>query len=82
MEVMIIEAAAAHADRVGKKDEKKTDFTCEDYGTEMQITNWWDEDFDDTVDIWEEEFVEKKKSEYTKKKTEEELELEAKWEEI
>eukprot|EP00972_Heterocapsa_arctica_P031254 4601789-Heterocapsa_arctica.AAC.1 len=39
MEVMIIEAAAARADRVGKKDENHIDFTCEDYGTEMQITD-------------------------------------------
>eukprot|EP00972_Heterocapsa_arctica_P106777 15728827-Heterocapsa_arctica.AAC.1 len=77
MEVMVIEAAAAHADRVVRKDEKNTDFTCEDYGTEVQTTNWWDEDFDDNVDVWEEEFVETKKSEDKKEKTEEELELEA-----
>eukprot|EP00972_Heterocapsa_arctica_P035528 5229101-Heterocapsa_arctica.AAC.1 len=82
MEVMIIEAAAAHADRVGNKDENKSDFTCEDYENELETTDWWDEDFDDNEDIWEEEFVEKKKSEDKKEKTEDELEMEAKWEEI
>eukprot|EP00972_Heterocapsa_arctica_P060117 8867607-Heterocapsa_arctica.AAC.1 len=34
MEVMVIEAPAARADRVGKKGEHNIDFTCDDYETE------------------------------------------------
>eukprot|EP00972_Heterocapsa_arctica_P014560 2144275-Heterocapsa_arctica.AAC.1 len=42
MELMVVEASAARADRVGKKGESKTDFTCDDYETE-EMKDWWDE---------------------------------------
>eukprot|EP00972_Heterocapsa_arctica_P097763 14424112-Heterocapsa_arctica.AAC.1 len=49
MDLAIIEASIARADPVGKKGEKKTDFTCDDYETE-ETKHWWDEEFDEDED--------------------------------
>eukprot|EP00972_Heterocapsa_arctica_P037495 5519843-Heterocapsa_arctica.AAC.1 len=82
MDLMITEASAARADRVGKKGEKKTDFTCDDYETE-EMKDWWDEEFDESED---EEYVDEKTKDKNivdkQEKTEEEQEMEAKWVEI